>query len=248
MRAALALAVFCLMPLSAGADELTVAAAANLQFTLEEIKAVFEQQTGIQLKTVLGFSGKLTTQIKNGAPFDIFMSADEDYPQRLYTDGVTLGPPKVYAYGSLVLWTFKDLDLSQGIAGLPSAAFEKIAVASPQAAPYGREAVNAMTHHNVYHAIESKLVYGESVSQVNQFITTQAADAGFTAKSIVLAPNMSGKGKWMEVDPKAYRPIAQSAVLLKHAESRKENAQRFYDFLFSARAREIFKKYGYILP
>ena len=233
---------------NAWADEIMVAAAANLQFTLEEIKAAFEKETGINVKTIFGSSGKLTTQIENGAPFDVFMSADMDYPKRLYKDGIALDEPKVYAYGVLVLWTLKDVDLSKGVAGLADKSFGKIAIASPQAAPYGRQAVNAMKYFHLYPSTASNLVYGESISQVNQFITAQAADIGFTAKSVVLASNMKDKGKWVEVDPKSYEPIAQAAIVLKRAKHNEQDTRRFYDFLFSPEAQEIFKKYGYTLP
>ena len=242
----IALMFLCLLPLSALAGQITVAGAANVQFTLEELKAEFTKETGIDVKTVIGSSGNLTSQIENGAPFDIFMSADMDYPKRLYADGITSGEPKIYAYGYLVLWTLKDIDLSKGVAGLSDGSIRKIAIASPKLAPYGRQAVNAMKYNHLYPGIVSKLVYGESISQVNQFITTQAADIGFTAKSIVLAPNMKDKGKWMEVDPQAYKPIAQGVVVLKYAQKdHSKEAQAFYDFLFSAPAQEILKKYGY---
>jgi len=244
----IALFFLCLMPLSAMAEQITVAAAANVQFTLDELKAEFTKETGIDVQTVIGSSGKLTSQIENGAPFDVFMSADVDYPKRLYKDGVTLAEPKIYAYGYLVLWTLKDSDLSKGIAGLSDSSIKRIAIASPKAAPYGRQAVNAMKYNHLYPGITSKLVYGESISQVNQFITTQAADIGFTAKSVVLASNMKDKGKWVEVDPKAYKPIAQAVVILKYAKHNEQAAQKFYDFLFSAQAQGIFKKYGYTLP
>jgi len=238
-----------LLPISAMAGQITVAAAANVQFTLDELKSEFTKETGIDVKTVIGSSGKLTSQIENGAPFDVFMSADMDYPKRLSADGMTLEGPKIYAYGYLVLWTFKDLDLSKGVAGLSDTSIRKIAIASPRAAPYGRQAINAMKYNHLYPGIVSKLVYGESISQANQFITTGAVDIGFTAKSVVLAPHMKDKGKWIEVDPRIYEPIAQGVIVLKYAEqNHSKEARAFYDFLFSAPAQEILKKYGYKLP
>ena len=231
------------------AEEITVAAAANLQFTLEEIKTAFEQKTGDHIKIIIGSSGKLTAQIENGAPFDIFMSADMDYPKRLYQDGVTVTEPKIYAYGVLVLWTFNNIDLSQGVAGLADAQVKKIAIASPQTAPYGRQAVNAMKYFHLYPSIESKLVYGENIAQVNQFVTTKAADVGLSAKSVVLADHMKGQGEWIDVDPQAYQPIAQGIVILKYAEKEHlKSAQEFFDFLFSDQSQRIFEKYGYQLP
>ncbi len=245
----IALMFACLLPLSAMAEQLTVAAAANVQFTLEELKVEFTKETGIDMRTIIGSSGKLTSQIENGAPFDVFMSADMDFPKRLHTDGVTVGEPKIYAYGYLVLWTLNGADLSKGVAGLSDSSIGKIAIASPKAAPYGHQAVNAMKHDNLYPGIASKLVYGENIAQTSLFITTKAVDVGFTAKSIVMAPNMKDQGKWVDVDPNSYEPIAQGVVILKHSQkNHAAQAQKFYDFLFSAPAQEIFKKYGYKLP
>ena len=236
-------------PLAAAAGEITVAGAANVQFTLEDLKAEFTRETGIGVKTVIGSSGKLTSQIENGAPFDVFLSADTKYPAVLYKEGFSLRSPKVYAYGVLVLWTMKDLDLSQGLNVLNGPGIVKIAIADPALAPYGRQAVNALKFYKLYDAEKKKLVLGESISQANQFITTGAADIGFTAESVVLAPDMKGKGKWVEVDPHSYQPIAQGVIVLKYGDqTHSKEAREFYDFLFSSPAREIFKRYGYKLP
>ena len=142
-----------------------------------------------------------------------------------------------------------DVDLSKGLSSLAEPSVKKVAIANPQSAPYGKQAVNAFKHENIYPKVSSRLVYGENIAQTNQFITTKAVDAGITAKSIVLAPNMKDQGKWIEIEKASYDPIAQGVVILKHAE--KEHmaaAQKFFDFLFSADARTIFEKYGYQLP
>ena len=248
-RILLGLFLSFILPLSAFAKEITVAAAANVQYALEELKAEFEKNSDIKLKMIIGSSGKLTAQIENGAPFDVFISADMEYPEVLHKEGLTYQPPKIYAYGTLVLWTLKDLDLSKGVEIVADSSVKKIAIANPKTAPYGRQAVNAMKHYKVYKKIQPKLVYGESIAQVNQFVTTQAVDVGFTAKSVVLAPNLKEKGKWVEVDASAYTPIAQGIIILKYAQKNNlKEAQAFYDFLFSPQARDIFKKYGYVLP
>ena len=232
-----------------GGTGLTVAVAANVQYTFEEIKAAFEKNTGIVITPVTGSSGKFTAQIENGAPFDVFLSADMDYPQTLEKEGFTYNSPKVYGYGTLVIWTMTGVDLSRGIEGLTDSAVKKIAIATPKTAPYGRQAVNAFKHYNVYSQVQNKLVYGESIAQTNQFVTTKAADVGITAKSIVLAPNMKDQGKWVEINKEAYDTIAQGVVILKHAQKdHSEEAQKFFDFLFSNEAQGIFKKYGYELP
>jgi molybdate transport system substrate-binding protein len=245
----MALIFLWMSPLAVYAAGITVAAAANLQFTLEDLKAEFTKETGINVKTVIASSGQLTAQAENGAPFDVFMSADMDYPDKLYQGGFTLQSPRVYAYGVLVLWTMKDLDLSQGMKVLKDAGIFAVAVADPKMAPYGREAVKALKFYDLYGALEKKLVFGENISQTNQFIVSGAADIGFTAKSAVLAQNTKDKGKWIEVDTQSYSPIAQSAVVLKYGEqNHMAEAHQFYDFLFSAPARAIFEKFGYNLP
>ena len=238
-----------MLPLSAFAKEIIVAVAASAQYALEDVKAEFEKETDIKLKTIVGSSGKLTAQIESGAPFDIFISADVEYPNILNTAGFAYHSPKVYAYGTLVLWALKDVDLSRGLEVVADSMVKKIAIANPQTAPYGRAAVDAMKHFRLYSEVERKLVYGESIAQVNQFVTTEAVDLGFTAKSVVLAPNLKEKGKWVDVDPGSYEPIAQGIVVLKHAgENNLKEAEAFYDFFFSAKAQDVFKKYGYKLP
>ena len=191
------------------AGDITVAVAANVQYTFEELKAEFQKETGITVKQIIGSSGKFTTQIENGAPFDVFLSADMDYPKTLEKEGLAYNAPKIYAYGTLVLWTMNNVDLSKGMDVLRDPTVIKIAIASPNTAPYGRQAVNALKHFKIYQAVDDKLVYAESIAQVNQFIAVQVADIGFTAKSVVLAPNMLDKGKWIEVDKNAYEQIAQ---------------------------------------
>jgi molybdate transport system substrate-binding protein len=238
-----------LLTVSAMAEQITVAGAANVQFTLDDLKAEFTKETGIDVKAVIGSSGKLTSQIENGAPFDVFLSADMKYPATLYEEGFSLRSPRVYAYGVLVLWTMKDLNLSQGFSILSDTGIGKVALANPELAPYGRQAINALKFYKLYESLRKKLVYGESISQANQFITTGAADIGFTAKSVVLAPNMKDKGKWIDVDPQSYEPIAQGVIVLKYAQqNHSKEAKAFEEFLFSAPAQEIFKKYGYKLP
>ena len=234
---------------SAQAEPLTVAVAANVKFAFAELQQAFTQQTGIAVKSVFGSSGKLTAQIENGAPFDVFLSANMKYPAALHRDGFAITRPQVYANGVLVLWTMNPLDLGKGIQVLNDPAVQKIAVANPRLAPYGREAINALKHFKLYSALESKLIYGENISQVSQYINSKAADIGFTAKSVVLAPQIAGQGKWIELPKDSYHPIAQGVVILKHAgQANSENAQRFLKFLSSPAARGIFEKYGYLLP
>lgn len=231
------------------ADTLTVAVAANVQYTFDELHAEFKRETGHDLKPVFNSSGRFAAQIMNGAPFDVFLSADMEYPEKLYKEGFADAAPRVYAYGALVLWTMSDLDLKNWQGTLASPAVKKIAVANPKTAPYGRETVRALDRLKLRDALSPKLVYAESIAQANQYIHSRAADAGFTAKSVVVSPEMKGQGTWVELPKGSYQPIAQGAVVLKHGQqTRPKLAQQFHDFLYAEKARAIFARHGYLLP
>ena len=231
------------------ATPLIVAVAANVKFAFTDLQQAFSKQTGVEVKSVFGSSGKLTAQIRSGAPFDVFLSANMKYPDALYQAGLAVTRPRVYANGVLVLWTMSPLDLSKGIQVLKDPAILKIAVANPKLAPYGREAINALKHFKLYSAVETKLIYGESISQTSQYIDSKSADIGFTAKSVVLAPQLAGHGKWIELPKGSYQPIAQGVVILRHgAQTNPQAAQQFVQFLASPAARTIFERYGYLLP
>ncbi len=248
MKGILIFILLFLLPLHTFAEEITVAATANIGSALEELKVEFEKDSGDKLKVIIGSSGKLTTQIENGAPFDIFMSADMKYPQTLFEEGLAAQAPKVYAYGVLVLWSTKNLDLSTGVNVLTGPEIKKIALANPQVAPYGREAVNVLKYYKLYSDVTKRLVYGESIAQANDFISTQSADIGFTSKSTVLSPDLKDKGVWTEIPAESYNRIAQGMIILKHGKKNNlETAQKFYDFVFSAKAKSILKKYGYLI-
>ncbi len=233
----------------AAAETLTVAVAANVKFVFDELKTAFKQSSGVEVMGVFASSGKINAQIKSGAPYDVFLSADMDFPEALYKDGLAMSAPKVYARGVLVLWTLQNLDLQQGVNVLKSPAVNKVAIANPKLAPYGREAMHALEHFKLNKEIESKLIFGESIGQVNQYIDSQSVEIGFTAKSVVLAPQMQGHGKWVEVPRESYQPIEQGMVILKHGnETNAAAAKQFMDFMASAQARNILEKFGYIMP
>lgn len=233
------------IPPKASSQELRVAVAANAQFVTQALKKVFTEETGIKTTLIVSSSGKLTAQIRQGAPFDVFLSADMKYPATLYKEGQTADKPKVYAYGKLVLWTLGSTDLSNGIKVVTNQGITKIAIANPQTAPYGVAAVEALKKAGFYDKVKSKLVYGESISQVNQYLLSGAADIALTAKSVVLSPGMKSKGHWKEVDHNLYEPIAQGVIITKTAHM--EAAEKFYKFLFSKKAEGIFEKYGYLI-
>lgn len=229
-------------------QNLTIAAAANTQYAMGEIKESFEQETGQPVTLIFGSSGKLTAQIVESAPYDIFISADMKYPQSLFEKGLALEAPGIYAKGALVLWTF-DPELYPDLEVLRSEKVKKIAMANPQTAPYGVASEEVLRNAGLYEKLVSKLVFGESIAQTNQYLSTQAAEIGFTAKSVVLSKEMEGKGRWLDIDPGHYSAIEQGAVILKVSEQRNAAlARQFYDFLFSEQAQEIFKKYGYLVP
>jgi len=233
----------------AKAATLTVAVAANAQYAFAELAAAFEARSGHRIKPIYNSSGKLTAQILQGAPFDLFLAADMAYPERVHQAGRALEAPRPYAYGLLVLWTTRMTDLSDWRTRLASASVNRLAIANPRLAPYGAATLEALAHLGLDAALRPKLVYGESISQVNQYIHSGLVDAGFTAKSAVLAPPMRGHGKWVELPPDSYRPIAQGMVLLKQSTNAQRDAARaMYDFLLSREAGTILTRYGYRLP
>ena len=241
--------IFHIAPAQTPTEKITVAVAANMQFAMDSLKAKFENETGIKVEVILGSSGKLTQQIEEGAPYDVFVSADTKYPAELYNKNFTADSPRVYANGLLILWTGRgNIQPSSNLRVLLGDDIKKIALPNPKTAPYGVAAAEALKYYNVLDKVQPKLVYGESISQTNQFILTQSADIGFTAKSVVVADEMKSKGQWVAVDIRSYSPIAQAAVRLKHGEQNaKQASEKFYGFLYSAAAKEIYKKFGYVV-
>jgi len=237
------------IPTARAREALNIAVAANVRYAFDELEAAFRRETGIEATGVFASSGKLTAQIMNGAPFDVFLSADLEYPDRLHRAGYAADPPAIYAYGALVLWTLTGLDLTPGVQALAAPGVARVAYANPRLAPYGRAAEEALAYYGILDAVRAKAVSGESISQVNQYIHSRNVDAGFTAKAVVRSPAMRGAGRWIEVPRDAYRPIAQGAVVLKHgADTAAGDCARFVEFLASAPARAILADYGYTLP
>ena len=231
------------------AGEISVAVAANLSDVIEVFKAEFAKSNPqTKVNTVLGASGKFTTQIKNGAPFDLFLSADMGFPEVLYADKIAVSKPVVYASGALAMMSTRGFDLSKGMSVLDDVKVDKIALANPKTAPYGTATLEAFKNAKLFEKVQAKLVYGESISQAIQFATT-AADIGFVNKSAFYGETMKRyqEGKdWVEVDAKLYTPIAQEMVLLQQAKNNAE-ARAFYDFVLSPQAKKIFKDYGYFV-
>ena len=218
-----------------------IATASNMQFAMKAMIEAFEQETHLKCEMIVSSSGKLTAQIKEGAPYDIFVSADMKYPNKLYESDFSIVKPKVYAKGKLVLWSMKQT-IDPSITALVSENIRHIALANPKTAPYGKAAIQTLDFYKIKNQIKEKLVYGESISQTNQFISLEAAEIGFTAKSVVSSPFMKGQGKWIEMPDNAYAPIEQGVLLLKNA---KKDAVLFYEFLFSKKGKAILQNYGY---
>jgi len=223
---------------------LRIATAANMQFAMKPLAADFEARTGIATDLVISSSGKLTAQIKEGAPYGVFISADTAYPQAVYQAGFALDKPKIYAYGKLVLWSYSANE-TPALSALVNDSIQHIALANPQTAPYGSAAVSVLKNSNIYEQVKDKLVYGESIAQTNQFITSGAAEMGFTALAVVKSESQNNKGNYLIIDENLYDAIAQAAVVIKRKNGNPEAAQAFYTYLFLPEAQKILKDFGY---
>lgn len=228
-------------------DRLKIAVAANFQYAIEEIVDAFEKETGIEADIIIGSSGKLTAQIMEGAPYDIFISADIKYPNQLFENLVAEQEPIIYAQGQLVLWTIKGGNTLK-LNSIEAPETRHIALANPKTAPYGKAAFQVLENTNLFKSIENKIVYGESISQTNQFIVSGAASHGFTSLSTVLSSEINGLGKWISIPQNLYDPIQQGVISLNAGGASKSNKERFIDFLTGNKAKPILKKYGYIEP
>ena len=226
-------------------DKIVIATAANAQYAIKEIAEDFKKETGFDYSLIISSSGKHTAQIEAGAPYDIFISADLKFPQILFEKELTTATPKIYGYGKLIIWTMYD-SVDVNTDSLSSSVLTHIAMPNPKTAPYGRAAKEFLESQYLYQELSTKLVFGSSVAQTNQFILSKSADLGFTAASIVMSPAMKGKGHWREVDNTTYAPIAQGAVIIKSS-THPDISQRFYDYLYSKKAQEVLVKHGYSL-
>ena len=234
----------------AQAQTIRVAAAANLQSVIKVLQADFTKRTGVKVDAVTGSSGNLVAQINNGAPFDVFLSADMDFPQKLKRSGQSDKDPVVYAMGSLVICSKENINLKNWQKLIVTDAVTKVAIANPKIAPYGKAAEESLQKAGLLEQVRAKAVYGESISQVNTYITTGVVTVGFTTQSLVRDPANATKLYWQAISPKTYAPIEQGMVVLKHATDAGNTAaaNRFYQYMLSSAAKSILKKYGYIVP
>jgi len=232
------------------AQDFTVAAAADLQFAMQDIVTRFEKETGKSVKVVYGSSGNFFQQIQNGAPFDVFFSANLDYAKKLEAVHLTEpGSYYEYARGKIVLWVPRDskLDLTSGLKVLFDPAVRNIAVANPEHAPYGQAAVAALRNEGVYEKVQGKLVLGENISQAASMVISGSAQAGIVALSLALSPNMKDKGRYVLVPANEYPPIEQACVILRSS-SMKDTAREFLSFTKTPAIRTVLEGYGFEVP
>jgi molybdate transport system substrate-binding protein len=249
-RAVLTVACLLLACRFVAAQGLTVAAASDLQSALPGLTAQFEKETGQQVRLIFGSSGNFFTQAENGAPFDVFLSADIDYPRRLEAAGlVERGSLHEYATGHIVLWTRHDsgIDVSRGLTVLTDARVRRVAIANPEHAPYGRAAVAALRHERLYERVQRKLVLGENISQAAQFAQTGSADVGLLALSLALSPALRSSGTYAAVPESWYPPIEQAGVVLASSRQ-KALARQFIEYLKRPASVRLLQSYGFAVP
>jgi len=244
--------LLCLLALTSAvhAQTLRVAAAADLQFAMNDLVGQFERKTGTKVAVSYGSSGNFRAQIQNGAPFDLFFSADVLYPQQLVSAGLAYSQSfSVYAQGHLVLWAPAGANLhlaERGFEALREARIQKIAIANPEHAPYGRAAVAALQKAGLYDQVKSKLVFGENISQAAQFAQSGSAQVGIIALSLTFAESMKGGERW-EIPADLYPPVQQAAVIINSSQN-KAAASSFLKFVKSDEGRKILSNYGLTLP
>jgi molybdate transport system substrate-binding protein len=232
------------------AQEITIAAASDLQSAMQDVAARFQKETGQTLKLIYGSSGNFFQQIQNGAPFDMFFSANLEYPKKLEGAGlVEKGSYFQYARGKIVVWVLKDskINLNSGLKALADPKVKKIAIANPLHAPYGQAAVAAMQKEGIYEKAKDKFVLGENISQTASFIVSGSADVGIVALSLALSPNMKDKGRYAEIAADDYPPIEQACVILSSSKN-KELAQQFLSYFKSAAVGDLLVSYGFDVP
>jgi len=233
---------------SVHAEKFTVAAAADLKFCMDELVATYQREhAGVQIDVSYGSSGNFATQIEQGAPFDLFFSADVSYPRALQQKGLTGGEPSVYAIGRLVLWSATRDATKLSVADLAHADIGKVAIANPQHAPYGKRAEEALHAAGVWEAVQPKLVLGENIAQTAQFAASGNADVGLIALSLALNPELARQGGYALVPESLHQPLQQAFVLTQHGADNVA-AKAFAEYVQGAPARALMASYGFALP
>jgi molybdate transport system substrate-binding protein len=239
-----------LTPAAQAADGILIAAAADLQYALPQLVQQFEKQTGQKVTVSFGSSGNFASQIENGAPFDLFFSADLAYPKHLDTAGL-IEPGSIYHYadGKIVLWALKsaNIDVTHGFEVLLDSRIHKIAIANPEHAPYGRAAVAALKHEDIYSRVQDKIVLAENISQAAQFVDSGAAEVGIVALSLAAAPAVRDRGNYFAIPESDYPAIEQGCAILKSSQHKKA-AQQFLEFIKTPTAAAVFEEFGFGVP
>ena len=217
-----------------------------MQYAIEEIIESFEQKTNIKCRLVIGSSGKLTAQLIRGAPYHIFLSADSKFPRKLLEEGIVQESPRPYAIGRLALWSTQMDTIS--IDALKNEDFQRLAIANPKTAPYGIAAIKFLKNASILDQIEDRLVYGESVGQVNQFVTTGVVSAGITAQSTIINNQTVQEHSWIAIDPSFHEPIIQQYVVLPASGDVALRINQFEQFLDSTECHKILVRWGYQIP
>ncbi|MFD2201664.1 molybdate ABC transporter substrate-binding protein [Shivajiella indica] len=227
-------------------EKVLVAAAADLRFAMDSIIQIYPNATEIEV--IYGSSGKFFEQISNGAPFDLYFSADLSYPKKLQENGKTVSDIYPYGIGRLVIWSKKDLGRSYSLEMLKDPQYRKIAIANPRHAPYGQRAEEALKHFGVFEQVKPKLVFGENIAQTAQFVSSGAADIGIIALSLALSPNMQKMNqKYYLIPESSHQPLIQGAVLVKKT-TQNPGAIKFFDFVKEEQARLILTHFGFTQP
>ncbi len=237
-----------LLSLPALAEKITIAAAADLKFAMDEIASTFKKNNpGDEVDVVYGSSGKFHTQIQAGAPYDLFFSADIGFPRELAKNGLAASEVKPYAFGRIVLWSASLDATKMTLNSLTDRKITRIAIANPKHAPYGRRAEEALRASGLWEKLEPKLVYGENIAQTAQFVQTGNAEVGIIALSLSMNPELADKGGYWLIPDKLHAPLEQGYIITQHGAGN-ALAQRFADYMDSKPARAVMTKYGFVLP
>lgn len=230
------------------AEKISIAAAADLKFALDEIINVFSKtHSEAQIEVTYGSSGKFHTQIQQGAPYDLYFSADIAYPRQLKEQGFSASDVQPYALGRIVLWSASRDARKLSLSDLADPSIQKIAIANPQHAPYGQRAAEALKATGIWDKVETKLVYGENVAQTAQFVASGNAQIGIIALSLALSPELAKQGGYALIPENLHQPLSQGFILTQHAANNKL-AQEFARFMASSEARALMSRYGFSLP
>ncbi|QSR84936.1 molybdate ABC transporter substrate-binding protein [Methylacidimicrobium sp. B4] len=233
---------------SAHAEKITIAAAADLKFAMDEIVTSFQQaNASAEVDVVYGSSGKFYTQIQQGAPYDLYFSADVAFPHELAKAGLAASEPRLYAFGRIVLWSAKLDARKMTLANLTDANITRIAIANPKHAPYGKRAEEALRASGLWEKVEPKLVYGENIARTAELVQTGNAQVGVIALALAVNPELASKGGYWLIPDHLYEPLEQGFILTKRAEGN-DLARRFADYMGGKPARAIMTKYGFVLP